>query len=859
MAVVGFDIGTFSSYIGVARAGGIETIANEYSDRCTPCFISLNEKSRSVGAASKQKVVTNFRNTVTGGFKRVLGRCFKDPYVQKELGRFFRPNAVEEDKDGNVIFRMSYMGEKQAFTATQLQAMLLTKLKQTAETALKTKVVDVVISVPVYFTDTERRALLDACVTAGLNCLRLVNDTTAAALGYGITKQDLPAETENPRIVVLADLGYSALQVAACAFHKGKLQVLATSCDPEVGGRDFDEVLAKHFSAEFRSKYKVDAEDPQNPKPYIRLLQECEKLKKLMSANTQAIPINIECFMNDKDVSSKMNREEFEKLSEHLLKRIESTLSNVLVSTGLQPKDIHSVEILGGSSRIPAFKRLVSQVFSKEPSTTLNADEAVARGCALQCAILSPTFRVRDFSVTDCQLYPISLTWTPQAEEDSQVDVISQFHQVPVSRMLTLNRKEPFTLTAVYTHPDAIPFPNPVIGQFKVTNVAPQANGDGSKVKVKVRMNGNGIFSVAAATMYEKVEEGEEESVEMESVESKESAAPQTNGVQEESPMETDQGGEKTADENGVDQNATSQSSTSQDSQENSQNGTQDKQEEEKAEEKKEEVKKKKNKVKTVDLPIESYLPQLSRDALNQLTEKECQMIMQDRLEKERADAKNTVEEYVYDMRDKISNEYEQYIKEEDRSSFREQLEATENWLYEEGEDENKQVYLDRLAELKKVGQPVQDRYREAQEWPWASDQFGASIVHVRKFLDQCAAGDEKFAHLDKADVEKVQKCLDEKLAWWGPKMEAQRNIKPYDNPVVLVSQVMAEKKVLESTCHPIMTKPKPKVGPPKEEKKAEETANNSNAGAGDTPQQQEPPAAEAAAQDANKGDMDVD
>ncbi|KAL8584488.1 hypothetical protein ACOMHN_016809 [Nucella lapillus] len=871
MAVVGFDVGTFSSYIGVARAGGIETIANEYSDRCTPSYISLNEQSRSMGAAAKQQAVTNFKNTVIG-FKRVLGRSFKDPMVKKEMGRFFRPNVVEEDKDGNPLFRMSYMGEIQSFTAPQLQAMLLTKLKQTAETALKTKVVDAVISVPVYFTDCERRALLDACVAAGLNCLRLINDTTAAALGYGITKQDLPSETEKPRIVVFADLGYSALQVSACAFQKGKLKVLATSCCQEVGGRDFDEVLARHFSAEFRKKYKIDPESASTPKPFIRLLQECERLKKLMSANTQAIPLNIECFMEDKDVTSKLSRAEFEEMSAHLLQRIEQTLANVLTAAKLKPNDVHSVEILGGSSRIPSFKHLVSQVFSREPSTTLNADEAVARGCALQCAILSPTFRVRDFSITDCQSYPITLTWVPQnqMDEDSRIDVFSQFHQAPSSKMLTFYRREPFVVSALYTTPANVPLPSPHIGQFKVNGVTSQANGESSKVKVKVRINGSGIFSVAAASMYEKVE-GEEEKndpMEVDENEDKKDAAPS------EEPMQTDKAGVK----EGADKEAGAPQST----EDKSPDESQDKQEEGEKKGKG----KKKNKVKSTDLVIDSTVPQLSKEALNLLTEKEGQMIMQDRLEKEKGDAKNSVEEYVYYMRDKLCSEYEAYMKEEERSSLMLRLEDTENWLYEEGEDQNKQVYIDKLAELKgergrergregedqnkqvyidklaelkKTGQPVEDRFREAEMWPEARDQFGSALIHIQKFLSQYSAGDEKFAHLDKGDVAKVQKCLEEKMAWWGPKMEAQSRLKPCDPPALLVSQVMAEKKVLESTCSPIMNKPKPKAEPPAVEEKGDDPAAGKS-GSGDSMEQQEQPASgEQAAQDPKAPEMDVD
>lgn len=858
MAVVGFDIGTYSSYIGVARAGGIETIANEYSDRCTPSYVSLNEKSRSMGASAKQQAVTNFKNTVCG-FTRTLGRPLQDPYVQKELDKFFRPNEIGQDKEGNVVVYLSYMGEKQAFTAPQLVAMLLTKLKLTAEIGLQTKVVDAVVSVPVFYTDGERRALLDACALAGINCLRLINDTTAAALGYGITKQDLPSETEKPRVVVFADLGYSSLQVSACAFNKGKLKVLATSCDSELGGRDFDEMLAKHFSAEFRQKYKIDPES--KPKPFIRLLQECEKLKKLMSANTQAIPLNIECFMDDKDVSSKMSRDEFEQITEPLLQRIDATLAGVLTNAKLKPNDIHSVEVLGGASRIPAFKRLVTQVFSKEPSTTLNSDEAVARGCALQCAILSPTFRVRDFSISDCQLYSIKLSWVPQnqMDEDSQIEVFPQFHQIPASKMLTFYRKEPFTLSAMYSQSANLPFPKAEIGQYKVNNVVPQPNGESSKVKVKVRVSGSGIFSVSGATLYEKVE-GEEatsqDSMDVDAQDEKKENGSVSNGSIDEGPMQTDQATEAAGAAQADEQNMETQNS-----QTSSPIGDQDKQEGEKGDDKK--GAKKTRKVKSVDLPIDTVVPRLSKDVVNLLVEKEGQMIMQDRLEKERADAKNSLEEYVYEMRDKLFNAYETFIKEEDRDKFVMNLEDTENWLYDEGEDQNKQVYLDKLTELKKTGQPVQNRYREAEEWPAARDQFGQTLMHVRKFLDLYNAGDEKYNHIDKADVEKVQKCSDEKMAWWGPKMEAQTRIKPYEDPVLLVSQVLNEKRVVESTCNPIINKPKPKVEPPKEEKKEAQDASTNNSGSGDASDQQQPPQQQPAdgapAADSKSPEMEVD
>ncbi|XP_059174852.1 heat shock 70 kDa protein 4-like [Physella acuta] len=821
MSVVGIDLGTYSCYIGVARAGGIETIANEYSDRCTPSYVSLGDKSRVIGVAAKQQAVTNFKNTACG-FKRVLGRKFDDPLVQSELQKSFKPNELSKDSNGNVVFQMSYLGKNHEFSATQLTSMLLNKLKFTAESNLKTKVVDVVVSVPVFFTDVERRALLDACQLAGLNCLRILNDTTAVALSYGIYKTDLPAETEKPRNVVFVDFGHSSLQVSACAFNKGKLKVLATSFDHAVGGKDLDELIVDYMSEEFKKKYKVDPKS--KAKAYIRLTQECEKLKKLMSANVQPIPLNIECFMDDKDVHGSMDRAQFEELAAPLFQRIENTLQAVLDNAKLKPSDVASVEIIGGASRVPAFKALVQKVFSKEPSTTLNADEAVARGCALMCAILSPTFRVRDFNITDCQPFPVTLYWQPQGQmdEDSSLEVFSKFHAVPFSKMLTFYRKEPFTLTATYSNHSGIPYPNSEIGVFKINNVSSQANGDSSKVKVKVRINAHGLFNVVSASMYEKLDGTEDGDEVKDSMEVDEDAKKKeanngdavVNG--EQSPTE-------------MDQSSSSEQQNVEENQEQTQEKAADTPNSDVADKKA--PKKTKKTVKTIDLPIDANVFQLSKEVINRLMEQENDMVMQDKHEKERADSKNAVEEYVYEMRDKLYAVYENYITEDDRSQFSLKLEDTENWLYEDGEDQNKQVYLDKLAELKKLGQPVVDRYREAQEWPVAKDEMGSTLQQIRKFLDQWAQKDEKYDHIEKADVDKVEKLWTEKSNWFGHRITQMAQLKPHENPVVLAAQVRAEKQILENTCLPIMNKPKPKVDPPKEEKKPKDKSGNKSDG----------------------------
>uniref|UniRef100_A0A673X6U9 Heat shock protein family A (Hsp70) member 4 n=1 Tax=Salmo trutta TaxID=8032 RepID=A0A673X6U9_SALTR len=789
MSVVGIDVGFQSCYVAVARAGGIETVANEYSDRT--CYLTV-----AFVLFSFCKVVTNCKNTVQG-FKRFHGRAFLDPYVQSAKSSLVYDLA--QMPSGMTGIKVMYMEEEKVFSIEQVTAMLLTKLKETAETAMKKPVADCVISVPSFYTDAERRSVIDAAQIAGLNCLRLMNDTTAVTLAYGIYKQDLPAPEEKPRNVVFVDLGHSGYQVSVCAFNKGKLKMLASAFDAELGGKDFDEVLVNHFCEEFRKKYKLDVKT--KPRALVRLYQECEKLKKLMSANSSDLPLNIECFMNDIDVTGKLNRGHFEEMCAGLLAKVEAPLHSVMEQAKLKKEDIYAVEIVGGASRIPAVKERVSKFFGKELSTTLNADEAVARGCALQCAILSPAFKVREFSITDVVHYPISLKWNSAAEEGlSDCEVFPRNHAAPFSKVLTFYRREPFSLEAYYNNPKELPYPDPTIGQFMVQKVVPQANGESSKVKVKVRVNVHGVFSVSSASLVELLKPNEgEEPMETDPA-----------GKEEESKMQTEQDDQK-AKGDGHKDDADKKSETEE--METSEDGKQEKNHAPSA-------KKPKVKTKTVELPIENSLRwQLTNDLVNLFMENEGKMIMQDKLEKERNDAKNNVEEYVYEMRDKLHGVLEKFVSESDRDTFALRLEDTENWLYDDGEDQQKQVYIDKLAELKKLGQPIQERYIEAEERPKAFDELGRHIQQYMKIVEAYKTKEEQYEHLDELEMLKVDKQVNDAMIWMNSKMNAQSKQNLTQEPAVKVQEIQAKTKELYSACNPIVSKPKPKVEIPKDEK----------------------------------------
>jgi heat shock 70kDa protein 4 len=481
-----------------------------YSSTVANCRVSnrtlvgFGPKSRYIGEAGKTQEISNLKNTV-GSLKRLAGRSsLKDPDVQVEQEYV---SAALVDINGQVGAEVMYLGKKQRFTATQLISMFLSKVKTTASAELKLPVSDVVVSVPAWFTDCQRRGLMDAAEMAGLKLLRLMNDTTAAALGYGITKLDLPTSEEKPRRVAFIDIGHSNYTCSIVEFKKGELTVKSTAYDRHFGGRDFDRALVEHFAVEFKEKYKLDIK--ANPKAVVRVTAAAEKLKKILSANQQA-PLNIESLMNDVDVHTMMKREELEALVEPLLKRVHIPLEQALSEAKFKVEDIDIIELVGGCTRVPALKDRIQKFFGKPLSFTLNQDEAVARGCAFSCAILSPVFRVRDFAIHDVVNYPIEFTWEKSPDipdEDTALTVFNKGNIMPSTKILTFYRKQPFDLEARYAKPELLPAKiNTWIGRFSVKGVKADSKDDFMMCKLKARLNLHGILNLEQGYYVEDVE-----------------------------------------------------------------------------------------------------------------------------------------------------------------------------------------------------------------------------------------------------------------------------------------------------------------------------------------------------------------
>ena len=393
MAVVGLDIGDHSTYISLARQGGVDTIANDYTQRATPTIVALGGRQRFMGVSAENQRNLTVKNTVSY-FKNFLGRNFKDDYVQREMRRVGAD--VVELEDGRVGFQV----QGQTYRCEQVLAMMLTKVRHIVRQDQGEEVATCVISVPLHFTETQRSAIQDAAKIAGLPLMQIMNDTSALALAYGKTKTEELAEEENrPRYVVLVDLGASGLQSSLVAVTKSRATVLGTSWSTTVGGSSLDSALQNHLAAQIEAKYRLTLGG--NTKATNKLSLAVEKVKKQMSANSNKLPIQIDSLVEDTDVSVAVDRATFEQLVAQQLEEVRTTLLNLLQSTTVKREQLHSIEVVGGSSRIPAVKQIIQEVFGLVPATSLNADEAVSKGCGLQAASLSGKFRTKKFDVQD--------------------------------------------------------------------------------------------------------------------------------------------------------------------------------------------------------------------------------------------------------------------------------------------------------------------------------------------------------------------------------------------------------------------------------------------------------------------------
>uniref|UniRef100_A0A8C3EFL2 Hypoxia up-regulated protein 1 n=1 Tax=Corvus moneduloides TaxID=1196302 RepID=A0A8C3EFL2_CORMO len=836
VAVMSVDVGSESMKIAIVKPGvPMEIVLNKESRRKTPVAVSLKENERLFGDSALGMSIRTPR-VAFRYFQDLLGKRIDNPHVALYRSRFPEHELVKDETRQTVIFKLSPTIQ---YSPEEMLGMVLNYSRGLAEEFAEQPIKDAVITVPAYFNQAERRAVLHAARMADLKVLQLINDNTAVALNYGVfRRKDINATAQN---IMFYDMGAGSTVCTIVTYQTVKtkdsgtqpqLQIQGIGFDRTLGGLEMElrlrDYLAKLFNEQHPSK-----DVRKNPRAMAKLLKEANRLKTVLSANADHVA-QIEGLLDDIDFKAKVSRQEFEDLCSDLFKRVPGPVQQALSSAEMNMDGIDQVILVGGATRVPKVQEVLLKAVGKEElGKNINADEAAAMGAVYQAAALSKAFKVKPFIVRDAAVFPIQVEFTREVEEEDKSKSLKHNKRILFQRMAPYPQRKVITFNRYtddfefYVNYGDLTFLNQddlrVFGSLNLTTVRLKGVGDSFKkhsdyeskgIKAHFNMDDSGVLSldrvesVFETLVEDKLEEESTLTKKQQSSGQAETASPKAESQRKEE-------GEKL--EPQVSTNLfpclrTDSTAT-------------------KTEEEKIKVPKKQKLVHEITMELDvNDVPDLVEDELKSSMKKLQDLTIRDLEKQEREKSANSLESFIFETQDKLYQEEYQFVStEEQREEISKKLNEASSWMEEEGYAAATKELKDKLSELKKLCRNLFFRVEERRKWPERLAALESLLNHSTIFLRGARMIPESDQIFTEVELSTLEKAINETTIWKNETLAEQNKLTPTEKPVLLSKDIEFKIAALDREVQYLLNKAKFAKPKPKREKNATKTDSGKN------------------------------